>query len=165
MYSFFMAFAKWLQGTGWAQNISSSIWAYPLVQMTHYSGLSLWVGTNLALDLRLLGIGRKRQTAAQLSDSLFAWNWIGFCIAVAGGFMLFASAATKYIPNPAFELKLGILVPLGIVLHIINQAKSRTWGQTPETPMAAKLAGLLELLIWFAVITAAVSIPNFENPQ
>jgi hypothetical protein len=120
------------------------------------------VGTNLALDLRLLGIGKKRQTAAQLSDALFAWNWIGFFIAVCGGFMLFASAATKYIPNPAFEIKLGILVPLGIVLHIINQLKARTWGQTAETPAVAKLSGLIEFLIWFAVITAAISIPNFE---
>ena len=163
MLSFFMAIAKWLQGTWWALDISGSTWAYPFVQMTHFSGLSLWVGTNLALDLRLLGIGKKRQTASQLSDALFAWNWLGFCIAVAGGFMLFASAATKYIPNPAFEIKLGILIPAGIILHIVNQQKSRTWGQTSETPMAAKLAGLLELLIWFSVITAAVSIPNYDT--
>jgi len=163
MLSFFMAFAKWLQGTWWALDISGSTWVYPFVQMTHFSGLSLWVGTNLALDLRLLGIGKKRQTASQLSDALFAWNWLGFCIAVAGGFMLFASAATKYIPNPAFEIKLGILIPVGIILHIVNQQKARTWGQTSETPMAAKLAGLLELLIWFSVITAAVSIPNYDT--
>src|ERR1700686_1198583 len=113
MLSFFMDFAKWLQGTWWALDISGSTWAYPFVQMTHFSGLSLWLGTNLSLDLRLLGIGKKRQTASQLSNSLFAWNWIGFCIAVTGGFMLFASAATKYVPNPAFEIKLGILVPTG----------------------------------------------------
>jgi hypothetical protein len=163
MLSFFMAFAKWLQGTWWALDISGSTWAYPFVQMTHFSGLSLWLGTNLSLDLRLLGIGKKRQTASQLSDSLFAWNWIGFCIAVAGGFMLFASAATKYIPNPAFEIKLGILVPTGIILHIINQQKSRTWGQTSETPMVAKVLALLEFLIWFSVITAAVSIPNYDT--
>lgn len=163
MLSFFMAFAKWLQGTWWALDISGSTWAYPFVQMTHFSGLSLWLGTNLSLDLRLLGIGKKRQTASQLSDSLFAWNWIGFCIAVTGGFLLFASAATKYVPNPAFEIKLGILVPLGIILHIINQAKSATWGQTSETPAVAKVMGLLEFLIWFSVITAAVSIPNYDT--
>ena len=163
MLSFFMALAKWLQGTWWALDISGSTWAYPFVQMTHFSGLSLWLGTNLSLDLRLLGIGKKRQTASQLSDSLFAWNWVGFCIALAGGFMLLASAATKYIPNPAFEIKLGILVPLGIILHIINQVKSRTWGQTSETPMIAKVVALLEFLIWFSVITAAVSIPNYDT--
>jgi hypothetical protein len=162
MLSFFMAIARWLQSTSWALYISGSTWIYPFVQATHFSGLSLWVGTNLALDLRLLGIGSKRRTAAELSAALFAWNWTGFCIAILGGFLLFSSAATKYIPNPAFEIKLGILIPLGILVHIFVQWKSLSWGQTSDVPAAAKLMGLLELLIWFSVITAAVSIPNFE---
>jgi hypothetical protein len=162
MFHFFMAIAKWLQGTWWALDISGSTWAYPWVQMTHFAGLSLWIGTNLALDLRLLGIGSKRQTAGQLSEALFVWNWTGLGIAVLGGFMLFSSAATKYIPNPAFDIKLGILIPLGIIWHIVVQQKSRTWGQTEQVATAGKLAGLLELLVWFSVITAAVSIPNFD---
>lgn len=163
MYSFFMALAKWLQNTGWALDISGSTWAYPFVQLTHFTGLSLWIGTNLALDLRLVGIGSKRQTASELSTALFAWNWTGLGIAILGGFMLFSSAATKYIPNPAFEIKLGILVPLGILLHIVVQHKAHAWGRTEEVVAAGKVLGLLELLWWFGVITAAVSIPNFDT--
>jgi hypothetical protein len=163
MLSFFMAIAKWLQSTWWALDISGSTWAYPFVQATHFTGLSLWIGTNLSLDLRLMGIGKKRRNAAELSEALFWWNWLGLLIAITGGFMLFSSAATKYIPNPAFEIKLGILVPLGIILHIINQQKAKTWGLTSETPGIAKFMGLIELLIWFSVITAAVSIPNFDT--
>jgi hypothetical protein len=162
MMSFFMAFARWIQSTWWALDVSGSTWVYPFVQATHFTGLSLWVGTNLALDLRLLGVGSKRRTAAELSDALFAWNWTGLGIAILGGFTLFASAATKYIPNPAFEIKLGILVPLGIIWHIVVQRKSLTWGRTSDVPAVAKFAGLVELLIWLSVVTAAVSIPNFD---
>lgn len=162
MLGFFMAIAKWLQSTWWALDISGSTWVYPFVQATHFTGLSLWIGTNLSLDLRLMGVWKKRSTAAELSEALFWWNWIGLLIAITGGFLLFSSAATKYIPNPAFEIKLGILIPVGIILHIVNQQKVKAWGITAETPMAAKIAGLIELLIWFSVITAAVSIPNFD---
>jgi hypothetical protein len=162
MFSFFMAFARWIQSTWWALDVSGSTWVYPFVQATHFTGLSLWVGTNLALDLRLLGVGSKRRTAAELSSALFAWNWTGLGIAILGGFTLFASAATKYIPNPAFEIKLGILVPLGIIWHVVVQRKSLTWGRTPDVPGVAKFAGLVELLIWLSVVTAAVSIPNFD---
>lgn len=162
MLNFFMAIAKWLQTTWWALDISGSTWAYPFVQLTHFAGLSLWIGTNLSLDLRLLSIGSKRQTPSQLSQALFAWNWAGFCVAVLGGFMLFSSAATKYIPNPAFEIKLGILVPLGIIWHIIVQRYAKVREQSDSVSLFGKMAGLLELLIWFSVITAAVSIPNFE---
>jgi hypothetical protein len=160
--SFFMAFAKWLQGTSWAMWISGSTWVYPFVQATHFSGLSLWLGTNFSLDFRLLGVGRKRGTAAEFSRALFAWNWSGFGIAVLGGFSLFASAATKYIPNPAFELKLAILIPIGLILHIVNQQKAKTWGATQDIPAIARLLALLELLFWLGVVTAAVSIPNFD---
>lgn len=157
-----MAFAKWLQGTSWALYVSSSDWIYPFVQLTHFTGLSLWIGTNLALDFRLLGIGRKRQSAAEVSKSLFAWNWMGFAIAVCGGFTLFASSATKYVINPAFLIKLGILIPLGLIVHIVNQQKSKIWGATTDTLSIGKYMGLLELILWIGVITAAVSIPSFE---
>ncbi|MDE3110703.1 MAG: hypothetical protein KGL02_12265 [Acidobacteriota bacterium] len=157
-----MAFAKWLQGTSWAIYISGSDWFYPFVQLTHFSGLSLWIGTSLALDLRLLGAGRRRQTAAEVSKNLFAWNWTGFAIAVCGGFMLFASAATKYVVNPAFLIKVGILVPVAVIVHIVNQQNAKTWGATSDTWRIGKYMGLLELILWIGVITAAVSIPNFE---
>jgi hypothetical protein len=163
MYHLLYSFCDWLQNTQWALNIAGSIWAYPYVQMIHFTGLSLWVGTNLALDLSLLGVGRKRMTPAELSGALFAWNWIGLGIAVTGGFMLFATAATSFIVNPAFQLKLAVLVPLGLILHIIVQRKARTWGLTTTTPAIAKLAGFTELLLWLSVATAAVSIPIFEH--
>ena len=163
MLHFFMAIAKWLQNTWWALDISGSTWAYPFVQMTHFAGLSLWIGTNLSLDLRLLGVGSKRQTASQLSDALFVWNWLGLLIAVSGGFMLFSSAATKYIPNPAFEIKLGILVPLGILWHAFVQWHAHARENAAVVSPFGKFAGLLEILWWFSVIAAAVSIPNFDT--
>lgn len=157
-----MAFAKWLQGTQWALYISGSPWIYPFVQFTHFTGLSLWIGTNLALDFRLLGLGRKRETAAELSTTLFAWNWTGFVIAVCGGFMLFASSATKYVVNPAFLVKLGILIPCALVVHIINQQRSRVWGANDDSITIGKYMGMLELLLWLGVMTAAVLISHFE---
>jgi hypothetical protein len=161
MFRLLVAFANWLQNTPLALNIAGSDWAYPPVQAIHFTGLSLWVGTNVALDLRLLGVRKQHRTISELSDALFVWNWIGFCIAVLGGFLLFSTAAGGYIHNPAFRVKLGILIPLGLVLHIVNQRKARTWSQTLTPPMVAKVAGLTELLLWFSVATAAVSIPYF----
>jgi hypothetical protein len=57
----------------------------------------------------------------------------------------------------------GQLVPLGIILHIVVQQKTKTWGQTKDTPGVARFMGALELLWWFALATAAASIPYFEH--
>src|SRR5438270_4137859 len=145
MYQSLVAFSKCLESTWWVTGVRTSLWAYPFIQLIHFSGLSVWLGTNAAVDMRLMGVGKNRQTAAQLSDALFAWNWIGFCIVVLGGFLLFSATGSTYIANPAFEVKLGMLVPLALAWHIFVQQKARTWGRTQETPPLAKLAGLFEL--------------------
>jgi len=161
MYRLILAFANWLQNTPMALAVGGSDWAYPYVQLTHFTGLSLWVGTSVALDVRLLGVGEGRQSPAELLDALFLWNWIGFGLTILGGFLLFSIAAASFVGNLAFRAKLGILIPLALAVHIFVQAKARDWSETPEPPVAAKLAGLLEMLLWLSVATAAVSIPYF----
>jgi hypothetical protein len=161
MHELVVAFAKWLEGTPWGEGVRNSLWAYPFTQLTHFTGLSIWLGTTFALDLNLLGIGNKRTTAAQLAGELFAWNWIGFGIAVLGGFLLFCSNAAAFVVNIAFEWKLGLLVPLALLWHIVVQRRARIWGQTTAIPVVAKLAGLTEILLWICAVTAAVMIPNY----
>lgn len=156
-------FCRWLQNTSWALAISGSLWAYPFVQMIHFTGLSLWVGTCLALDFRLLGAG-KRLTISELCDALFFWNWVGLGVAIVAGFGLFSASAEGYIVNLAFLIKVGLLIPAGVIWHIVVQRKARSWSQSPGPPAAAKVAGLVEALLWLSVITAAVSIPYASGP-
>jgi hypothetical protein len=152
-------FGHWLQNRPFALAIAGSEWAYPFVQATHFTGLSLWVGTNVAVDLSLLRVGKESTPPLQLSEALFIWNWVGFGIAVTGGFLLFSIAAETYLTNIAFLTKLGILIPLGLVLHIVIQRKAPVWEKASETSSVAKLAGFTELLLWLCVVTAAVLIP------
>ena len=161
MWEMIVRFSHWLQNTPFILGVTSSDWSFPFVQATHFTGLSLWVGTNVILDLRLLGVIKSRQTPKKLSDTLFAWNWTGLAIAILGGATLCGVSAGGYIVNPAFRLKLGVLIPLGLILHIIVQCKVKSWSKTPEIPGIAKLAGVTELLLWFGVATAAVAIPYF----
>jgi len=161
MYGALVAFCRWLESTPWGVWVRTTNWGYPWIQMLHFTGLSLWLGTNISVDLRLLGVGKKRQTAAQLSSGLFVWNWLGFCIVVLGGFLLFSATAGTYVTNPAFRTKLGILIPVALFWHIVVQQKTRVWGKNEDTLPAGKLAGLIELLLWLCVVTAAVLIPNY----
>lgn len=156
-----VTFGNWLQHQSFALNVATSDWAYPFVQATHFTGLSLWIGTTVAIDLSLMGLGNRNQSPLQLFNALFVWNWLGFCIAVTGGFLLFSAAAATYVINPAFLTKLGFLIPVALILHIVIQTKMRQWGEQPVLPRAAKVAGLVELLFWIGVVTAAVSIPYF----
>lgn len=161
MDSSLVTFGNWLQNRSFALAVATSDWAYPFVQATHFTGLSLWVGTTVATDLSLIGVGKRHQTPLQLFNVLFVWNWVGFCIAILGGFLLFSASAATYLINPAFLTKLGVLIPMAFILHIVIQQRMREWGQQLETPRVARIAGLVELLFWISVVTAAVSIPYF----
>jgi hypothetical protein len=160
MHSILLVIAKWLEASPWGVLTRESIYAYPYVQLIHFTGLSIWLGTNLTLDLRLLGVGKWRSTAAQVAQDLFVWNWIGFAIVLTGGFMLFSGLATAFLGNVAFQWKLGIFVPLALIWHIFVQRKARDWGKTTDVPRIAKFAAATEILLWICVITAAVEIPN-----
>jgi hypothetical protein len=160
MYGLLYSLVKWLEGTGVGTVIRTTR-IYPFIQAIHFSGLSLWLATNIAVDLRLLGIGKKRQTAAQLSDALFGWNWIGFTVVILGGFLLFSGIGTTYLVNEAFQFKLGVFVPVAIAWHVFVQQKVSTWGHASDTPTVGKLSALVEIMLWLCVVTAAVLIPNY----
>jgi hypothetical protein len=161
MHTWVMSIAAWLEKTPWGILARESDWAYPYCQLIHFTGLSIWLGTNFALDLRLLGIGKKNTTAAEVAQELFVWNWIGFAIVLTGGFILFSGIASLFIDNLAFQWKLGMFVPLALMWHIYVQRRAREWGKTKEIPGKAKLAAAVEMLLWVCVITAAVLIPSY----
>jgi hypothetical protein len=129
---------------------------YPVVLWLHFIGLSMWLGTSLSVDLRLMGIGARRQTAVQLSDGLRAWKWIGFVVAFLGGFLLLSAEATVYVTNLGFWLKLGLLGPLALMWHLFVQKGMPAWTATEPASAAGRWAGLIECLLWISVVTASV---------
>lgn len=161
MWQLLQQFAHWLQNTPYALYFATSDWAFPPVQAVHFTGLSLWVGTTAAIDMNLIGSSKRPQTPYQLSKGLIIWNWIGLAIAVIGGFTFFSIAAGTYIVNPAFMVKVGLFIPAGLILHVYILMKIGEWSKAPQVPAIAKILGWTELIIWFCVAGAAVSIPFF----
>ena len=160
MYSWLLPFGQWLESTSFGTAVRTTVWGYSYVILIHFSGLSLWVGTIAALDLRLLGLAGRRHSIADLAEQLFPWTWTGLGIAVLGGFLLFSGIAITYLHNAAFQLKLPLVIG-GIAYHVVIQRSARKWGQPGSPPPMARVAGLTELLLWFAIVTAAVYIPSY----
>ena len=129
---------------------------YPVVLWVHFVGLSLWLGTSVVVDLRLMGVGKRRQSAAELSNALFAWNWMGFGVAFLGGFLLLSAEATTYVTNTGFRLKLALLTPMALMWHVAVQMKTQEWTQTEHISAIGKWAGLIEFALWISVVAASV---------
>jgi hypothetical protein len=60
-----LGICEWIDGTALSRPIRQSVWLFPIVETVHLFGIAGSAATILFVDLRLLGIGLKRE---RLSD-------------------------------------------------------------------------------------------------
>src|SRR6186713_1795193 len=92
-------------------------WLFPVIQSIHIIGLTLLVGTICIVDLRLLGITMRRQTVRTLASSFMPWSVGGLVTVLITGPLLFGSDIQRYLQNPAFLLKMVLLV-IALLAHV-----------------------------------------------
>lgn len=150
-------FCQWLEGSSWGTAIHQSLWLFPMIETAHLFGIVLLVGATSALDLRLIGLTMKGEPVSKIAGRLLPWAWAGLTIQVLTGFCLFASEATRCYENPAFRIKMVMLVLAGLNALIFHQTVYRRishWDEAGATPAAAKFAGCCSILLWFGIVAA-----------
>jgi len=152
---------QWVQNVGVFSDLRSSAYAYSVILALHLSAISLFAGTILVTDLRLLGWTLNRYPIAGVVDRLRVLKRIGFILAASCGFLLFCSKAEEYFYNPFFRMKL-ILFAL-VALHALVFRGSVYNGAleldlAPRVPTRAKVAACLSLAIWIGILIAGRAI-------
>jgi hypothetical protein len=138
--------------------ISETVPAAIIVEVTHYFSFFVFVGAIGIVDLRILGLAAKNQTAGQLAERLFPWAWLGIVLNFVTGFIQYGFDALQYYGN--WVMHVVILVSFtGVVLAIIIQKSVRKWDESPSMPVGAKVVALLSLAIWVGAILASVDVP------
>jgi hypothetical protein len=153
----------WIEGWPLAVAMRQWLWLYPIVEIVHILGFVFLVGAALLFDLRLLGLGR-RLPVADLAGHLLRWSWVGLMIVVPSGLAMFAAHATEMAGNPAFRLKLLLILAAGANALIFHRGVYRrvdAWGCGGGTPAAAKLAGILSLALWAGVLSCGRLLAYF----
>jgi len=113
--------------------------------------------TIATFDLRLLGWSLRRVRISDLARRVLPWAWAAFAVQVVTGVLLFSSEAVKLYDNPAFRLKLLLILFAGAQALIFQFTAYRslpTWDERGSLPFAAKLSGALSLALWVAIVTA-----------
>lgn len=150
-----MEFFAWLETTMIADAIRTHPWVYPALETAHYLGLACLVGAIMLIDLRLLGLARSLPIRSMIG--LVRWVWIGFIINAVSGTLIFIYGATSFAGNPAFQLKLILIVLAGINAMIFTVAAARTgdtWIDAGRVPVGLKLVATASFLLWLGVVTA-----------
>jgi hypothetical protein len=142
------AFFEWLGNSPLANAMNGPEWAFPVVECCHFFGFALLIGTIVIVDLRLLGGGMVRQSASQLAQDLKPWTLAGLILMLTTGPAMFAADPLVYSVNPSFRFKIDCLV-----IAILYNFTIHRWAVKPDvSPMAGKLAAVVSLALWIAVV-------------
>jgi hypothetical protein len=151
------AFCGWLEHTAVGAAVRQSLWLFPAIETVHLLGMTVLVGTAAAFDLRLLGWALQRTPVSDLARRLLPWTWVGFGLQVVTGALLFSSEAAKMYVNPAFRLKILLICLAGAQALIFQFAAGRSlaeWDERAAVPFAARIGGLISMLLWIGVVAA-----------
>jgi len=145
----------WLESTSIAVSLRESIWVYPAVEIVHIVGFAVLVGAAVMYDLRLIGLsGMIPVTDATQHLSVSAR--LSFLAVLPSGILLFMVDATSLAFNSAFQLKLILIVAAianAAVFHMFTFKSVDTWNHNISTPLSAKLAGIISIILWITIIS------------
>src|SRR5258708_30936556 len=128
--------------------MNSHEWVFPAVQSLHFIGFAMSIGTIAIVDLRLLGLGMRRQAPAELAADLASWTRVGIAVMLITGPLMFSTDAVAYHYNPAFQFKMVCLM-LALLFHFTLHRRAVHPG---VPPIAAKMAAAMSLLLWTGVV-------------
>ena len=132
---------------------SQSLFGFYFILLFHTFGMSLVVGANAVVDLRILGIAPG--LPLHPLKKLFGIMWTGLAINVTTGLLLLTAYPTKALTNPDFYVKLSFI---GLAVYTLRKMSIQVFGDDSlsEAAMIAKgkLMAKLSLIFWIGAVGA-----------
>ncbi len=132
---------------------SSSLLAFPAFLCMHTLGMSLLVGANCVVSIRMLGVASS--IPLQPLGRLFPFMWAGFILSVISGGALAMAKATTMVLNPILLTKLVFVVFATVIMWLMEKKVFRSASGFKETePGNARILAAAELVLWLAVMVS-----------
>lgn len=151
-----------LEQTGWVKTLGSTGWMYASVSVIHYLTMFWFIGSMAVVDLRVMGVAARKRSLPELAGQVYPWAWTGCVLAILSGFLMFATDAGDWAPDPVFHVKV-LMIVLSVAGAILVQVFVPKWAAAPEIPAWARIVAAIALLLWIATILTASEIPAMEG--
>ena len=133
------------------QAILESELTFPALECFHIVGFGLGVGTIAVVDFRMLGWAMPSAKVSDVAASMSKWTAIGLTLVFLSAGGLFYSDPDLYYLNPAFQIKMTLLL-IALIFHFTVHQK-RAFEDQP-----AKWVGAVSLLLWATVTLCGIFI-------
>ena len=155
---------EFLNSTALNKYIMSEAWLWPTLEIFHFFGLCLLLGSVIIFDLRALGVAR--EVPLIRIETFIVSAAVGFAINLITGIVFIIGDPDRYLPNIAFRIKMILILVAGLnVLYY-------TWRLRPQVLRGlegkdlsggARYVAALSLTLWTCVIVLGRIIPYVEK--
>ena len=145
-----LPYFQWFETTTIGTAIKNSSWAFAVIESVHLLALAVIGGAVLMLDLRLLGLGLRRQPIPEVAREAQPWLVGSLIVMLITGFALFSSEATKCYYSTPFWVKMTSLA-LALAFTFTVRRRVSFEGDGRVRPIVLRLVALVSLTLWFGV--------------
>jgi len=150
-------FFRWLGHTPLSIALRHSTWGFAVIETIHLLSLALFGGAILLVDLRLLGVGLRRQPASRVAREVSPVLLISLLVMLVSGVLLVVTGPLKYYHSPWFRTKMAFLSAAIVFYFTFHRVVTKSDFEG-RPPLRSKLAALLSLALWFGVGLAGRAI-------
>ncbi len=138
--------------------LNDSPYSFPVLECFHILGFIMLVGTTAVVDFRLLGVGMRHQTVADLAKNLAPWTLAGLVLVLLSGPLLFSSDPDMYYLNRAFQIKMVCLVLALVFNYTVHRKATGAAAGSSGGGGGGKLIACASLVLWASVIAGGMFI-------
>jgi hypothetical protein len=130
----------WVEESRLSAAIAGSQYMYPAILAAHGIGMSLVVGLNTAISLRVLGVAKTLPLPAMAK--FYPVMWGALWLNIVTGVLLTMAAASRVLVDPVFFMKMTF-VALAVVNMRLLKTELLREDDRPDEPMVPKAVGTL----------------------
>jgi hypothetical protein len=132
------------------QLMQTSKWGFAIVETVHLLALALLGGSVLIIDLRLLGVIFKRESAPRIGRDLGRLLLGSLVIMILSGIALLSEEALKCYFSPAFRWKMALLATAVLFYFTFHRRAVLRTGSGAPTPWS-RVVAVISMALWLGV--------------
>jgi hypothetical protein len=148
---------QWIDQTALSQAIQATNWVVPTVQTVHILAIAVVASSALMIDLRLIGVFWANRPMNAVSSRFLPLVWWPLLILAATGAIMITAEPARSLKNPAFQLKMALLIAALIVTALFQflQRRNAAFGDLRTGPrVTAAAIAIVSMLLWCSIIFA-----------
>jgi hypothetical protein len=154
---------QWIDQTALSQSIQAAGWVVPTVQTIHILAIAVVASSALMLDLRLIGVFWANRPIEAVKARFLPLVWWPLLVLLATGAIMIIAEPARSLKNPAFQIKMLLLLAALIVTWLFQflHRRDAAFGEVSGPRAAAATLAIVSILLWSSIIFAGRWIAYF----